>query len=212
MPSGSRRRSSATRSTPTPRCRRRYERDLGCGIGRSPGHRRLHGHTDNRDPGVFRRHRRGRRPADHARVRQADDGPRPSAGTKAADSADSAIQAEDQAAPEASQPAPQASQPTPQASQPAPPASQPAPEASKPAAAPPASAGNGGGPVYASPAVRRVARELGVDLHRVTGSGRKGRITKDDVQAFVEGGPSAARGAPAPAPGAGGGGAGAGLD
>jgi pyruvate dehydrogenase E2 component (dihydrolipoamide acetyltransferase) len=65
--------------------------------------------------------------------------------------------------------------------------------------------------VYASPAVRRVARELGVDLHRVTGSGRKGRITKDDVQAFVEGGWSAAPGAPAATPGAGGGG-GVGLD
>jgi pyruvate dehydrogenase E2 component (dihydrolipoamide acetyltransferase) len=49
--------------------------------------------------------------------------------------------------------------------------------------------------VYASPAVRRVARELGVDLHRVTGSGRKGRITKEDVQAFAEGGAQAA-GAP----------------
>ena len=50
------------------------------------------------------------------------------------------------------------------------------------AAAPPAGGGNGGGPVYASPAVRRLARELGVDLHQVTGSGRKGRITKEDVQ------------------------------
>jgi pyruvate dehydrogenase E2 component (dihydrolipoamide acetyltransferase) len=42
--------------------------------------------------------------------------------------------------------------------------------------------GNGGGPVYASPSVRRVARELGVDLHSVSGTGRKGRITAEDVR------------------------------
>lgn len=39
---------------------------------------------------------------------------------------------------------------------------------------------------YASPAVRRFARELGVDLSQVHGSARKGRITKDDVQLFVK--------------------------
>ena len=39
---------------------------------------------------------------------------------------------------------------------------------------------------YASPAVRRFARELGVDLSRVKGSGRKGRILKEDVQGFVK--------------------------
>ena len=39
---------------------------------------------------------------------------------------------------------------------------------------------------HASPAVRRFARELGVDLARVKGSGRKGRILKDDVQAYVK--------------------------
>jgi pyruvate dehydrogenase E2 component (dihydrolipoamide acetyltransferase) len=39
---------------------------------------------------------------------------------------------------------------------------------------------------HASPAVRRFARELGVDLGRVKGSGRKGRVLKDDVQAFVK--------------------------
>ncbi len=39
---------------------------------------------------------------------------------------------------------------------------------------------------HASPAVRRFARELGVDLARVKGSGRKGRIVKDDVQVFVK--------------------------
>lgn len=39
---------------------------------------------------------------------------------------------------------------------------------------------------HASPGVRRFARELGVDLTRVTGSGRKGRILYDDVKAFVK--------------------------
>ena len=39
---------------------------------------------------------------------------------------------------------------------------------------------------HASPAVRRFARELGVDLGRVKGSGRKGRVLKDDVQAYVK--------------------------
>jgi pyruvate dehydrogenase E2 component (dihydrolipoyllysine-residue acetyltransferase) len=114
-----------------------------------------------------------------------------------ADPVRSAVQAEEQAAPAAESPAP-----------PAP------PPAAAPAApsGPPAPAGNGGGPVYASPAVRRIARELGVDLHQVTGSGRKGRITKDDVQAFVDRGVSApAAGAPAGAPAAAGG-PGLGLD
>jgi len=39
---------------------------------------------------------------------------------------------------------------------------------------------------HASPSVRRFARELGVDLARVSGSGRKGRITADDVKGFVK--------------------------
>jgi pyruvate/2-oxoglutarate dehydrogenase complex dihydrolipoamide acyltransferase (E2) component len=39
---------------------------------------------------------------------------------------------------------------------------------------------------YASPAVRLFARELGVDLDKVKGSGRKERITREDVQAFVK--------------------------
>jgi pyruvate dehydrogenase E2 component (dihydrolipoamide acetyltransferase) len=39
---------------------------------------------------------------------------------------------------------------------------------------------------YASPAIRMFARELGVDLGKVTGSARAGRITKEDVQKFVK--------------------------
>jgi pyruvate dehydrogenase E2 component (dihydrolipoamide acetyltransferase) len=46
---------------------------------------------------------------------------------------------------------------------------------------------DGAGPVYASPSVRRLARERGVDLAAVTGTGRKGRITSEDVEAFAGG-------------------------
>src|SRR2546427_2928016 len=52
---------------------------------------------------------------------------------------------------------------------------------------------------YASPAVRVFARELGVDLSKVTGSERGGRIIKEDVQKFIKaalaGGGAAAGGA-----------------
>ncbi len=39
---------------------------------------------------------------------------------------------------------------------------------------------------YASPSIRKFARELGVDLSKVSGSGPKGRITQDDVQGYVK--------------------------
>jgi pyruvate dehydrogenase E2 component (dihydrolipoamide acetyltransferase) len=45
----------------------------------------------------------------------------------------------------------------------------------------------GGVPPHASPGVRRFARELGVDLQRVKGSGPKARILKEDIQEFVKG-------------------------
>ena len=48
---------------------------------------------------------------------------------------------------------------------------------------------------YAGPAVRRMARELGVELGRVSGSGSRGRILKEDLQAYVRG---ALRGGGAP--------------
>ena len=57
------------------------------------------------------------------------------------------------------------------------------------------------GTAHASPSVRKFARELGVDINRVAGSGPKGRILHEDVQAFVKG---VMRGAPAAAPAAGG--------
>ena len=42
------------------------------------------------------------------------------------------------------------------------------------------------GKAHASPAIRRFARELGVPVAQVKGSGEKGRVTKDDVQNFVK--------------------------
>ncbi len=55
---------------------------------------------------------------------------------------------------------------------------------------------------HASPSVRKLARELGVELGRVRGSGAKGRVTSDDVKAFVKevllgGGAASARALPA---------------
>jgi pyruvate dehydrogenase E2 component (dihydrolipoamide acetyltransferase) len=65
-----------------------------------------------------------------------------------------------------------------------------------------------GSAAHASPSVRRFARELGVDVGKVTGTGPKGRITQADVQAWVKGfiGGAAAPAAAAPA------GTGTGLD
>ncbi|MDB5810962.1 MAG: aceF [Betaproteobacteria bacterium] len=49
--------------------------------------------------------------------------------------------------------------------------------------------------VHAGPSVRRFARELGADLTKVTGSGPKGRIVREDVQAYVKGELARPRGA-----------------
>ncbi len=82
--------------------------------------------------------------------------------------------------------------------------------AAAPAARQPAAAGAGAidesafALAYAGPGVRKRARELGVDLGRVRGSGPKGRILSEDVEAAAKGAPAAA----AAAPGAGAGGAG----
>ena len=49
-------------------------------------------------------------------------------------------------------------------------------------------------PIPAAPSVRRLAREMGVDLRRVAGSGSGGRISAEDVKAFAQGGtPQAAQ-------------------
>uniref|UniRef100_UPI0004A6D021 dihydrolipoyllysine-residue acetyltransferase n=1 Tax=Nevskia soli TaxID=418856 RepID=UPI0004A6D021 len=60
-----------------------------------------------------------------------------------------------------------------------------APAASAPVPAPAAPASSDAIP-YASPGLRKFARELGVNLAQVSGSGPRGRITRDDVQSFVK--------------------------
>ena len=57
--------------------------------------------------------------------------------------------------------------------------------------------------VHASPAVRRLAREFGVNLAKVKASGRKGRIVKEDVQAYVKDAIKRAESAPAAGTGTG---------
>ncbi len=52
-----------------------------------------------------------------------------------------------------------------------------------------------GGQAHASPAIRRFARELGVDIAQVKGSGEKGRVTRDDVQLYVKAALAQPRGA-----------------
>ncbi|MCC7253964.1 2-oxo acid dehydrogenase subunit E2 [Hyphomicrobium sp.] len=75
-----------------------------------------------------------------------------------------------------------------------PPAAEPqrAPEtaAAKPSDASPLPAPTEFGGVNASPSVRRLARELDIDLTSIKGSGEKGRITKADVKAALGGGPA----------------------
>lgn len=77
----------------------------------------------------------------------------------------------------------------------APAAAESAPESAAPeqAAAPVASGSNShqpvpefSGSIHASPSVRRLARELSLDLNQVEGTGRKGRITHDDVHGLIK--------------------------
>ena len=83
---------------------------------------------------------------------------------------------------------------------------EPAPVPPPPAAAPAKANGPGAradfGQVHASPSVRRLARELDIDLTTFRGTGEKGRITKDDVKAALRG-PAAPVSAPASAGGMG---------
>ncbi len=74
--------------------------------------------------------------------------------------------------------------------------------AEKPAAAKPAPepAPVPAGDVHAGPAVRRLARELDINLNQVRGTGSKGRITKEDLKAALGGGGSGMGLAVAPAP------------
>ena len=81
-----------------------------------------------------------------------------------------------------------------------PPVVRPAPTVAQPAAPAVAVAIEAGfSRAHAGPAVRQLARELGVDLARVAGTGIKGRITHDDLKAFVKRALSATPAAGAPA-------------
>lgn len=99
------------------------------------------------------------------------------------------------AAPKAATPAASAPTPAPAAPRPA----APTPVIQQAASLPPINEA-GFGKAHAGPSVRKFARELGVDLSRITGSGRKSRITQDDVKAFVkavmQGGQAAGGGLP----------------
>ena len=106
-------------------------------------------------------------------------------------------------APAPAVPAPQAA-PEPPAPAPAPAAEAPAPAApaatGAPAAAAPVSSGASGS--YVTPIVRKLAKDKGVDLSTVTGTGVGGRIRKQDVEAAAKAAEEARAAAAAPAPAA----------
>ncbi|CRG49250.1 pyruvate dehydrogenase complex dihydrolipoyllysine-residue acetyltransferase [Yersinia wautersii] len=87
------------------------------------------------------------------------------------------------------------------------PAQQAAPVAPAPAAAPAAKVESKGefaendAYVHATPVIRRLAREFGVNLAKVKGTGRKGRILREDIQAYVKDAVKRAEAAPAAAGG-----------
>ncbi|HXP23232.1 MAG TPA: 2-oxoglutarate dehydrogenase, E2 component, dihydrolipoamide succinyltransferase [Candidatus Sulfotelmatobacter sp.] len=84
-------------------------------------------------------------------------------------------------------PAPAAAKPAPAppAARPAASAPTPAPTLSAPAAAP--ASGSGAERIHSSPLVRRLAKEHGVDLASLEGTGAGGRITKQDIEAVIAG-------------------------
>ncbi|HDI3033920.1 TPA: pyruvate dehydrogenase complex dihydrolipoyllysine-residue acetyltransferase [Cronobacter turicensis] len=87
-------------------------------------------------------------------------------------------------------------------------AAAPAAKADKPAAAPAKAEGKSefaenDAYVHATPLIRRLAREFGVNLAKVKGTGRKGRILREDVQAYVKDAVKRAESAPAAASGGG---------
>jgi pyruvate dehydrogenase E2 component (dihydrolipoamide acetyltransferase) len=123
-------------------------------------------------------------------------------GAAPAESSDGAAPAADAAPPEPataeaaaeSEAAASAETPTPQEPKAAP------AEPAAPAQAPAEPAANGDGKSFVSPVVARIASEHGVDVSRVPGTGRAGRVTKKDILGFVESGGQAAQPAAEPAP------------
>lgn len=104
------------------------------------------------------------------------------------------------AAAPASAPVPAAAAPAATVSATAPfPVAEPVPRTSPTASLPPAEPPATGQIAHASPSVRRFARELGVDIAKVPGTGPKGRITHVDVQNFVKGVIAQVASGPAPA-------------
>ena len=104
----------------------------------------------------------------------------------------------------ATPPAPAPTPPATPATPPAPPDADPPPGAPTP---PPDRGGTAAMPedvtqraVFASPSVRRFAREIGVDVRAVAGSGPAGRISQDDVKRFARAAGSAPASAPSGAP------------
>jgi pyruvate dehydrogenase E2 component (dihydrolipoamide acetyltransferase) len=100
--------------------------------------------------------------------------------------------------------APAAAKPAP-APAPSPPSAAKAPTSPAPAAAPPSAApapqSNGHGRIFSSPLARRLAKEAGIELARVTGSGPHGRVVARDVEEAKSGkGLKAPAAAPAGAP------------
>ncbi|TLU76077.1 pyruvate dehydrogenase complex dihydrolipoyllysine-residue acetyltransferase [Mannheimia varigena] len=87
------------------------------------------------------------------------------------------------AAPAQSAPAPAQSAPAPQAAAPAPAA---APAGQNQSGLSQEQVVSAAGYAHATPVIRRLAREFGVNLDKVKGSGRKGRIVKEDIQAYVK--------------------------
>jgi len=96
-------------------------------------------------------------------------------------------------------PAPAAA-PAPVAAAPGPVAAAPAAKAPPPAAAAPAAQANGHARIFSSPLARRLAKEAGIDLARVTGSGPHGRVVARDVESAKSGKGLKAPAAPGAAP------------